>query len=83
MSTLNETIKDIDHKKKQLQESVDQLNEHMEVLKMEGEVLVAFSLSLVKNTYVTMQDDVFILTCPSLVAGDIQSLSRTEGAVVM
>ena len=37
MSTLNETIKDIDNKKKQLQETVDSLNDQVEMLKMEGE----------------------------------------------
>lgn len=36
MSTLNETIKDIDSKKKQLQETVDSLNDQVEMLKMEG-----------------------------------------------
>ncbi|XP_056007351.1 kinesin heavy chain-like [Ostrea edulis] len=35
MSTLNETIKDIDSKKKQLQENVDNLNDQVEMLKME------------------------------------------------
>ena len=65
MSTLNETIKDIDHKKKQLQESVDQLNEQMEVLKMEGGVLSAIGLSFDKIMYATMKEDVSILSCKS------------------
>lgn len=44
MSTLNETIKDIDSKKKQLQENVDNLNDQVEMLKMEGtNVLVAIA----------------------------------------
>ena len=40
MSTLNETIKDIDSKKKQLQETVDSLNDQIEMLKMQGKLLL-------------------------------------------
>lgn len=36
MSSLNETIKDIDHKKRLLQENVDSLNEEIAKLRAQG-----------------------------------------------
>lgn len=49
MSTLNETIKDIDSKKKQLQETVDSLNDQVEMLKMEGMYCNILNITKIDN----------------------------------
>lgn len=49
MSTLNETIKDIDSKKKQLQETVDSLNDQVEMLKMEGMYCNILTITKIDN----------------------------------